>query len=278
MSLLRNTSAFNPFQIGQSLSPPAYAGEFPTFSASGSHNIHEALQGFLKTAITGTLPWVHQQEQQHAQGLLDRFSATRNGIQIQLESIRSRLNPDNIPEQLKNWVITLTWQQDQAKPVKDLKRKKVLDGKALALPHSVSATTDVTQETIAKLFRVAYDQLSNRFAEFIPMIESLARKVHEKTVAFSYTLIKPDFRYGLLGGKLLQVGDKEPRLELFRSGNSSPVVTLYTPNRKPVKLGAETLQSPSLKAALEALLAAVSSIRNAGNLPSRHAQQDLSGF
>jgi hypothetical protein len=186
-----------------------------------------------------------------------------------LQAVRSKVAPSAIPQSVQQWMITLHW---KASTPKGSPRKRIIDGTVLNLPEALNPLTDVTQETIAKLFRSAYDHVSNQFADFIPMIQALAAQIQAKTVAFSLTHIKPDFKYGLQGGKLLQVGDKAPRLELFRTGNSVPVVTLYSPSKGPVKLNASCLTSPILQQALSHLLDAV-------NVMSGKATGlDLSGF
>jgi hypothetical protein len=254
MAILQQTTAFNPFTLGASYATPAYN---PTSGVATQQatSIHDTLQWFLKKTLVSGVQWTHQQRQ-HLQGIQDTFSAILNDIEIQLQAVRSVVAQHTIPQTVQQWMITLHWKANNQKP-----RKRIIDGTILNLPDALNPLTDVTQETIAKLFRSAYDQVSNQFSEFIPMILSLATQIQAKTVAFSLTNIKPDFKYGLQGGKLLQVGDKAPRLELFRTGNSVPVVTLYSPQRSPVKLHANSLKSPILQQALSRLLDAVDAIR-----------------
>jgi hypothetical protein len=222
--------------------------------------VAQTLQAFLKHSLLGTLSWTHQLKQD-AHGIWDAFSASRQGMEIQLRGFRPMFQ-HGIPDVVHHWVVTLTWHtgagQAAGKRLTETKqRRRTIDGKQLNLPETVSATTPVEENTLAKLFRVAYEHVFSKLNAFVPLIEALTQRLRAKTVAFSSTHIKPDFRYGLMGGKLIQVGSGAPWLEIFQTGQASPAVTLYPEKGQPVKLGNQWQHNTAMKHAIETLLAAI---------------------
>jgi hypothetical protein len=217
-----------------------------------SFAIGPTLEQFLEGTLGGSISWQHTQESLNKETgaqpaeRRDRMTAQVNGMQVTLTGIRPDSAQPTAPAQLREWEMTVTHLASG--------QSKTLNGQAMYLPTTVSPTTDRTHQTLPKLMRMAYEARGQKHNGLVPVVEGLLKDLKAGTISATSSYIKPNPMFGPpMGVTLIQVGQKDPRLEIAKMGDSLRF-TLHAQG-KTTKLTEEVLANETLRLMLDELMA-----------------------
>jgi hypothetical protein len=219
-----------------------------------SFSLMESLHQILRDTMGGRLQWKHSQERQ-ALGVLDVFTTVRQGLEVRIQALRAQA--EQLPSVVHQWMVTLQWEERPGR-----KKQKVLDGQTLALPGKIQG--EPKHNVLGNLFQAVYEQVADCVSAWVPLLNDLSKRLKDGSLHCSKTFIKPDARYGLPGGTIIQVGEGDRRVEIFLCGLAFPTVTIYTPAQKPIKLGQGHLHNLAFQEAVNTLISEVKHCRTDG--------------
>lgn len=208
-------------------------------------SISETLQGFLGDTVSRRIHWGRQQNRVGDLLVEDTFTASRDGINLELKANRPAADGDGIPSRLVNWVARLSTKG---------KKDRVLDGPSMILPDAVSETGNFSEMTLPKLFRAAYDAVAVAVSGHVPVIRQLTDKLRDRQIEANYSFIRPSLANPAFGSaSILQVGDGGTRVEIAKFGGARQIT--LRENGETTKLNRPALENPELFGALNELVA-----------------------
>ncbi len=233
----------------RSVSTNVTVGENPFATASAKAKkvpIGQVLQNTLAGTLNGRVQWQHSQHKKPGSALVeDVFETTRNGTRIQLTSVRPVNEVAKAIDTLGNWEIKME---------KTGKKPAILDGKTLLLPEELPEGTQITENTIPKLFKAVYEDSGQRHSKLLPWLEKMTERLQARMIPSAVTHIKPDFRYNFpLGAKIFQIGEGNNRIEIAQKIGDKTQFTFHRRGRIH-RFSDDILRNPAVKAALENLV------------------------
>lgn len=213
-------------------------------AVSPGFTIAPTLEKFLKDSLSGKLQW-KQELRKQGPDQVDTFKAKSGDIRLEMKGIHPATKDFTPPKALRDWEVVLT--QDKTG------FRKTLNGQTFYLPEKISAETDLTDQTLPKLFRAAYEAKAEQHSPLVPIVTALAKDLKDGKIGSTSSFIKPSAIYGPPTGiKLIQIGQGERRLEIAKVADQVRF-TLHN-GGKTVKMTEQILENKELFQALNELV------------------------
>ncbi|MBK8189307.1 MAG: hypothetical protein IPK79_02545 [Vampirovibrionales bacterium] len=218
----------------------------------------QTLQRFLSLSVTRRLDWRHSRRREQADVVEETFVAEDAEARVELKASRREApsreqGEPETPRRLLRWQVTV--QIAGQKP-------RALDGRDLALPAAApDATVNPAEQTIARLFRIAFERVIRGFDALLAPLRALADGLRLGAIQSCYSFIRPSMGNPLGAAEILQVAgsaDGQPAsLEIARFLGQRQITIRFS--GRVAKVGEKALENASVRESIgqiEALAAA----------------------